>query len=99
MRIVFKAKKTPKGKIYQAIVLHNMSSNLSVILQMKDAFADVSLWDGAELRSLTPGYQSCLTCRSAIVFFGLCCESTILFYSETMCYSSKCNLLIVLLRI
>lgn len=50
----FKAKNL-KGEIYQAVVLHKPSSNLGVILQLMDVFADVAVLSGAGLTSLTPG--------------------------------------------
>lgn len=54
MWVVFKAKDL-KGKIYQTVALHKTSSNLSIILQLMDVFADVAVWNGAGLTSLTPG--------------------------------------------
>lgn len=50
----FKAKNL-KGKIHQAVALHKPSSNLGVILQLMDVFADVAVWIGAGLTTLTPG--------------------------------------------
>lgn len=50
----FQSKKNLRGKIYQAVVLHKPSSNLGVILQLMDVFADVAVWNGAGLTSLTP---------------------------------------------